>query len=104
MEVLPERNVPYDLSMVPIMELYYSAQEPEKGKKLAKRLKEVFSQNLEYYAQLSPRERKSVNRNIQTAFYALNKISRNAGNNGQEKLAKEANQVIQQYQGQFFGS
>lgn len=103
-EVLPERNVPYDLSMVPIMELYYSAQEPEKGKKLAKRLKEVFSQNLEYYAQLSPRERKSVNRNIQTAFYALNKISRNAGNNGQEKLAKEANQVIQQYQGQFFGS
>ncbi len=49
MEVLPEKTVPYDYFMVPIMENYYKIGQVEKANKIAVRLSEIALHDLKFY-------------------------------------------------------
>ena len=48
-ETLPEKTVPYDFFMVPIMENYYKIGEIEKANAIAKRLADIALHDLQFY-------------------------------------------------------
>lgn len=52
LEVIPERNVPYDFFMLPVAEAYYRAGALDKANKITERLAEIYSDNLDYYFSL----------------------------------------------------
>jgi len=52
--VMPEKNVPYDRVMLPLIEQYYELGEKEKGQVLLKRLFEIMESDLEYFYSLEP--------------------------------------------------
>ncbi|MBL7962726.1 MAG: DUF2723 domain-containing protein [Flavobacteriales bacterium] len=52
---MPERNVPFDRIMLPIVEGYYRAGEMEKADKLLERVFQVMSENMNYYLSLETR-------------------------------------------------
>ena len=49
LETLPEKTVPYDYFMVPLMENYYQIGEIEKANAIAKRLSEIADHDLYFY-------------------------------------------------------
>ena len=69
--VLPEYQVPYTINDVQIAELYFLADEKEKGKELAERLAELFANNLDYFATLSKELQSSADDDIRRNFYGL---------------------------------
>jgi hypothetical protein len=103
LEVIPERNVPYDIFMVPIMGLYYDAGQPEKGKQLAERLADVFTRELKYYTNLRSSHRSQVNDDIQRGFYGLRTIVTLARGAGQEDFAAFVETELQALESRYFG-
>lgn len=69
--VLPEYQVPYTINDVQIAELYFLADEKEKGQELAERLAELFANNLDYFATLSKELQSSADDDIRRNFYGL---------------------------------
>ncbi len=49
LETLPEKTVPYDYFMVPLMENYYKIGETEKANEIAKRLTEIAENDLSFF-------------------------------------------------------
>ena len=99
-EVMPEENVPYDIFMLPLAEMYYQAGSPEKGGTLAERLAWLYEDELEYYMSLDGRLQRQVNDEIQRNFYGLNTIQRLAEQAGQTELAEQTQAAVQRIQAQ----
>jgi hypothetical protein len=55
MEKMPERNVPYERIMLPLIEAYYDAGDTAKANAITSRLFEVMEDNMAYYLSLEPR-------------------------------------------------
>ncbi|MFN3874481.1 MAG: DUF2723 domain-containing protein [Flavobacteriales bacterium] len=54
-ERMPDRNVPFDRVMLPIVEAYYEIGEVEKGNRLAERLFTILEENLGWFSSLDAR-------------------------------------------------
>ena len=59
-EVLPEKNVPYDYSVHEIVTLYLSLGENEKAKKIATSLFDYYATNVDWMFRLKPLQRETV--------------------------------------------
>ncbi len=103
LEVIPEHNAPYQVTMVRVMNAYYKAGAPEKGKELAERLKVVLKGNLDYFLDMNKGQQQSVKRRIQASLYGLNQIQQKAKNNGQETFGKEVEEILNNLQSQYRG-
>jgi len=101
--VIPEHNAPYKVTMVRVMNAYYQAGAPEKGKELAERLKVVLKGNLDYFLDMNKGQQQSVRRRIQASFYGLNQIQQKAKNNGQKAFGKEVEEILNNLQSQYRG-
>ncbi len=54
-EKMPERNVPYDRIMLPIIEAYYKAGDTASANAITDRLFTIMDQNMEFYLSLEPK-------------------------------------------------
>ncbi len=89
LEVMPERNVPYNFFMLPIVESYYHAGANEKANALNKRLYDIYDDDLDYYMSLPKEHQKSVQNELNRAIAVLNRLVQLAQINGQQELYKE---------------
>ena len=55
MEKMPERNVPYDRIMLPIIEAYYNAGDTASANALTERLFQIMDENMTHFLSLEPR-------------------------------------------------
>jgi len=58
--VMPEKNAPYDRVLLPMIENYYKAGQPEKATKLSERLFELMESELNYFNSLEPKHAMNV--------------------------------------------
>lgn len=73
-EVMPEKNVPYDVFVMYLAENYYAAGDNEKGNELVSRLADIYLKEFNYYSSLKPKFANSVNREKQQAGAILNRL------------------------------
>ncbi len=52
LEVIPEKNVPYDFFMLPVAEAYYKAGATAKANAITEKLADIYADNLDYYLSL----------------------------------------------------
>ena len=90
LEVMPERNVPYDFFMLPITEAYYNAGELDKANEIINRLFDLYEEEMEYYLSLDNARYKSIRSSkVQQAVSLLYRLNAIAGKTKQEELAKD---------------
>lgn len=97
LEVIPDRNVPFDYSVIGLMEAYYQADASEKGMELGQKLFEIFTADLEYYESLSRGRLISIQREVQNSLYFLQSLKTYANQNQQTELANHADAALQKY-------
>ena len=73
-EVMPERNVPYDVFVLYLAENYYALGEFEKGNELVGRLADIYEGELLYYLSLEPKFAQTVTSDQQQAVAILNRL------------------------------
>lgn len=73
-EVMPERNVPYDVFVMYLAENYYAIGENERGNELVGRLADIYQKELDYYLRLDPKFAKSISKDKQQAMAILNRL------------------------------
>jgi tetratricopeptide (TPR) repeat protein len=95
LEVMPERNVPYNFFMLPIVESYYHAGAYDKANALNKRLYDIYEDDLDYYLSLPQEYQKSVQNELNRAIAVLNRLVQLAQINSQQELYKELSERYQ---------
>ncbi len=73
-EVMPEKNVPYDIFTMFLVENYYKVGEFEKANAVTARLVDIFSKDVAYYNSLSPDLQRSFNSDRQQAMGILQRL------------------------------
>ena len=71
-EVLPEENVPYDVSAIQIALLYFQLGETEKAKKIAASIIDKYFTNIDWMLRLRPSQRETVIPMLNTDLGTLN--------------------------------
>ena len=92
MSALPERNVPYEPTMIYIAQFYYklgTAADIEKATKLAKRLFDLSEQNVKFFSALQKKRKKPDAGEADRAQQVLLQLSQMATQNKQTALAAE---------------
>ncbi len=73
-EVMPEKNVPYDVFVMYLAENYYALGEFEKGNKVVRRLADIYEGDLLYYRSLEPKFAQTIKSDQQQAVAILNRL------------------------------
>lgn len=73
-EVMPERNVPFDVFVMYLAENYYAIGEMERGNEIILKLADIYEKELLYYMSLEPKYASSVNSDRQQALAILNRL------------------------------
>lgn len=100
MKVFPNQQVSFDARVTPLVTAYYDAGAPDTGRKYAGELREVLTDNLEYFTTLSRNHQREAKRKIQNGFYGLNRLRRSARQAGQDTFAQKITEDIQRLQNQ----
>lgn len=92
LEVMPEKNVPYEPTMLYMVEFFYklgTSADIEQGNKLAKRLFELSEQDIRFYGELRKKRRKPNEGEENRAQQVLVQLQGIAQRYKQDKIAKE---------------
>jgi hypothetical protein len=84
---MPERNVPYDRIMLPIIEAYYQAGDSASANNLARRLFTIMDENMAWYLSLSPEFASKVSDDMGLAKMVMDRLAQSARFNGQKALS-----------------
>ena len=87
--VLPENNIPYDAGMVQLVSVYYRADAPDKGYKLANRLSDLIIEELTYYSRCKQQDLGAVYNELNYGMYALEQMLTLSQKAGQKDLANK---------------
>lgn len=71
---MPERNVPYDLFVLPMAESYYKLKEHEKANEIMQSLVNRYEGDLKYYLSLNGEARKQIKPEMERAMSVLQRI------------------------------
>jgi len=104
MEVMPERNVPFNFFMLPIADTYYKAGAPAKANALVKKLADIYEDDLNYYFSLKAEHASSVDYEKQQAMSVLQRLVMVAKQNNQEALSKELEARFKKLETLYIGS
>ncbi len=105
-EVMPEKNVPYDVFVMYLAENYYAAGDPEKGNEVIARLADIYEKEFLYYNSLDPKFAQTISREKQQAGAIINRLiyivtqqypQGDFGKQLQERLSPTFNTINQQY-------
>ncbi len=87
--VMPEKNVPYDYFMIPVMKSYYAAGDSASGNKLAKRMFDLFSSELSFLLETDKNTMKGLKQNISQDYNMLRQIMYFVDRAGQKDTVEE---------------
>lgn len=96
-EVLPERNVPYSLLMLPIAQSYYKAGAADKGKEIVKKLVNWYGENMKYFTSLDDAQRAYYRRDMNEAVYVFSECSQIADNSKDTELQNLVKPLFEKY-------
>lgn len=96
-QVLPERNVPTSLLMLPVAQSYYQAGAPDKGKEILKKLINWYKANMEYYTSLNDDYRGYYKRDMNEAVYVFSQITELADKSKDTELTNLAKPLFEKY-------
>lgn len=89
MEVTPQENVPYDVTMYAITMAYYQAGAMDKANALAKKLFDNYETNINYYYSFDRKELASFGSDVEQAADILRRLVYFTKNYKQDELAKQ---------------
>ncbi|MBK9420572.1 MAG: DUF2723 domain-containing protein [Flavobacteriales bacterium] len=87
MAKMPEKNVPYDRIMLPMIEAYYQAGDTASANNLNERLFNIMDENMSWYLQLSPKFADKVSDDMGLAKLVMERLASSARMQGQAALA-----------------
>lgn len=88
---MPEKNVPYDRIMLPIIEAYYQADDTASANCLTQRLFTIMDENMNWYLSLSPKFADKVTDDMGMGKMVMERLARSAQVYGQKELANKLN-------------
>ena len=98
MEVMPEKNVPFDFFMVPVIEAYYKAGNAEKANELTKKVFDLYEEEFNYLMRFDGSKYASVKSQAQQDISILYRVFDTINRNKQEELKKELEPRFMQMQ------
>ena len=96
LEAFPNSKFPYDMYMIPFVNIYYDAGAMEKGNAVARQLYENSKQNLDYYSTLKPKLAKYYDTEFNQAMGVLQQLSMQTKANNQMDLYKEIDSTFRE--------
>jgi len=78
MEKMPERNVPFDRIMLPVIEAYYTAGDTATANTLAERLFTIMDENMAWYLSLEPRFVTRVSGEMELTHLVMERIAQSS--------------------------
>jgi MFS family permease len=97
MEVLPAERVPHNFFSLPIVELYYKLNQPEKAAKLAIEIANMAEAELSYFLKLNKRFAAEGDYEKRVDFYLLSQLNAMATAHDQKDMAKDFEARINKY-------
>ncbi|MBN2891656.1 MAG: DUF2723 domain-containing protein [Bacteroidales bacterium] len=94
-EVLPDYAIPYDYSMLPIIEDYYLIGEFEKGNQIAYVILDNYAQQLQYFSHFKGEQATFIERDQTIAVYVLQQLYAYATEYEQEELLNKVAPIFQ---------
>ncbi len=101
LEVLPERNIPYDAGVGNLVQIYYDAGANDKGHKLAEHLSDLLIEELNYYSRAKPTQWQDVGNEINEGLRMLDMIQQQSEKVGQKELSNKIKTAMDGYKRAF---
>ncbi len=98
--VIPERNVPYDYYIVPMVQVYFRAGATQKGHDLGMKMADILAHDLLYYSKLKPDMMQETQDEIQRDMYGLKSLLDIAKEKNQKDLTDKLEPLFNQYASQ----
>lgn len=96
-QVLPEKNVPYSLLMLPIAQSYYKAGAAAKGKIVITKLMDWYEANMKYITSLDETHRAYFKRDMNEAVYVFSEAAQLAEKSDDKELINRAKPLFERY-------
>jgi len=81
LEKMPERNVPYDRIMLPVIEAYYDVGDKERAAALTERLFAIMDENVSYYLRLDPAMADKISQELEITHAVMGRLVQNLERN-----------------------
>ncbi len=96
-EILPDKNLPYDMFMPGIAETYYKISKFEKGTAIQEKMIDISQRHLEYYSTFSKRQLKRINMEVTYHMRVLANSVQLAREYNQTDLALKAEELFNKF-------
>lgn len=97
MEILPNKNLPYDMFMPGIAETYYKISKFEKGIAIQEKMIDISQRHLEYYSTFSKQQLKRINMEVTYHMRILANSVQLAREYNQTELALKAEELFNKF-------
>jgi len=97
MEITPDNCIPYNYFSIPIIDLYYRLNKPEKAKSIALRLGELTNGELDYYFRLKTADRDLIDNEVRIDLRIMQQIVAIAKQYGDKELDQKYEELFQRY-------
>lgn len=94
LEVFPNEKLPYDVYMLPLINVYYSAKNFEKGNDLMKDMFDRYNEDVDYYISLDSEYLNYYNKDLSQAFGIMQRLVMIAKQYNQNDIAKTMSDVM----------
>lgn len=98
-QIFPDNKIAFDYYMIQFVDVYYRAGAFEKGNKLANRLIDIYTQNVDYYLSLDQKFRGNFEDDINEAFGFFNSMKQIAEQNNQKDIVAKVDKFLNQRMG-----
>jgi hypothetical protein len=98
-QIFPDNKVHFDYYMIQFVDVYYRSNAFDKGNKLANRLIDIYSQNVNYYLSLSPSLRGFYEDELNQSFAFFNTMKQMADENNQKEVSARVEKILNEHLG-----
>jgi len=96
-QLFPDKTLPFDLTMLPFAQLYYSLGEKDRADNIMKKIIQYYCNNLQYYNSVNSKFGAYFTNDKNTALRILRNIASIASSFGQKELASQTADKIRIY-------
>jgi Protein of unknown function (DUF2723) len=96
-ELMPASRAPHNFFSLPIVELYYKLNQPEKATKIAYEIADIAEAQLAYFQKLNKRFPAEGDYEKRVDYYLLSQLTAIANLNGKKDLAKDFDERLNKY-------
>jgi len=97
LEEFPDEKIPFDMYMIPFIEVYYDAGAHEKAAAITKRVFDIYDQNMNYYYSLDDRLAKYYEKDYNQTLGVMQQLSMMARSNNQTELYQSIDSVFNEH-------